>query len=210
MIDNFEIIKPYLNFTDPKTFYFLQILKRRKDNPEMKVNSSVVDNFFLYSASDLDNFKAKIIERCEKHNSRAYINLNRLDTEKIALHTQKIIVELMLDKDYTSVRNAYTKAAGKNPSEKKENKKWVIDLDAEHLPYKTEIVEIIESLFSKHGKSKYRILGEIPTRTGLHLITNPFDSKTFADEIKKLIAKHNAPFKRVQAEKNSPTVLYIP
>ena len=34
MIDNIELIKPLLNFSDPEDFYMLYVLKRKKDQPE--------------------------------------------------------------------------------------------------------------------------------------------------------------------------------
>ncbi len=34
MIDNIELIKPLLNFSEPGDFYMLLVLKRKKDQPE--------------------------------------------------------------------------------------------------------------------------------------------------------------------------------
>ena len=68
MRNNIELIEPLLDFTLPNTFYFVQILKRRKENPEMKSNTSVIDNFYLYGPNDLAKLMPKIIEKCEKHN----------------------------------------------------------------------------------------------------------------------------------------------
>ena len=33
-INNLNLIKPLLKWEDPNDFYFIQILKRKKDNPE--------------------------------------------------------------------------------------------------------------------------------------------------------------------------------
>ena len=35
MIDNLELIKPLLEFNKENDFYFIQILQRKKDNPEV-------------------------------------------------------------------------------------------------------------------------------------------------------------------------------
>ena len=204
MVNNFDKIKELLDFTDKNTFYFIQIIKRRKDVPEMKSGVSIVDNFYVYSLSDLDKLKEKIIDRCEKHSARAYINLNRLDTEKIALHTVKIIMDYIINKDYTSVKNAYATACGSHHSE--DQKRWVIDVDEEALHIKDKIVSIIETLhkdFKKKGK-QYKVLAEIPTRTGIHIITNPFNPILFQKEIEILTDL------KIDLQKNSPTVLFIP
>ncbi len=42
MINNIEIIKSLLKFESPDEFYFLQIIKRKKDNPEIGSNSLVI------------------------------------------------------------------------------------------------------------------------------------------------------------------------
>ena len=85
MRDNFHIIEHLLDFKEPNTFYFIQILKRRKDNPGLKTDVQTIDNLYIYTPEDLNKLREKIVERCTKNNARAYINLNRLDTEKIAL-----------------------------------------------------------------------------------------------------------------------------
>jgi hypothetical protein len=36
MINNFQAIRDLLTFGDEDKFYFIQIYKRRKDNPDMK------------------------------------------------------------------------------------------------------------------------------------------------------------------------------
>ena len=85
MRNNFELIDPLLDFSLPNTFYFVQILKRRKDNPDMKSNETTIDNFYLYGPNDLTKLMPKIMEKCDKNGARAYINLNILDLEKSAL-----------------------------------------------------------------------------------------------------------------------------
>ena len=42
-IDNFELIKPLLEFEQEEDeYYVIFILKRRKDNPEMKDNLKII------------------------------------------------------------------------------------------------------------------------------------------------------------------------
>ena len=89
MADNFDQINTLLDFSEQNTFYFIQILKRRKENPDMRTGVQVIDNFYVYGPNDLEKLREKIVERCVKHNARAYINLNRLELEKVALYTAK-------------------------------------------------------------------------------------------------------------------------
>jgi len=43
MTNNFELINDLLDFTQEDTFYFVQILKRRKENPLLSKSSVVVE-----------------------------------------------------------------------------------------------------------------------------------------------------------------------
>ena len=60
MVNNFISIKSLLTFKEEGDFYFIQILKRKKDNPEMKSDTRVIDNFFVYSGDDLDKITNKV------------------------------------------------------------------------------------------------------------------------------------------------------
>jgi hypothetical protein len=204
MQDNFDQISSLLDFSEPNTFYFIQLLKRRKENPEMKTGVQVIDNFYIYNSSDLQKMKDRIIERCVKHNARAYINLNRLDLEKIAMYTAKTIIDYIIAKDFKSVKNIYATVCGSHHSDK--SKKWLIDIDAEFLERKDEIYQIVEKLHEEVTKSNYKILAEIPTKSGVHIITNPFNIEKFR---KILLERATSQTLSIDVQKNSTTVLYI-
>jgi hypothetical protein len=196
MIDNFEIISSLLNFTNPKSFYFMQVLKRRKENPELKSNSIVINNYYLYDKGDLEKLRERIIDDCTKNNARAYINVNTLDLEKIAMFTMQKTVELVIKGDYKAVKNAYASTCGSHHSE--ENKRWVIDIDTKDRDFIDKVRGEIETLQAEIKNNQYKILAEVLTKNGVHIITNPFNLKKFQD--KEL---------GVDVHKNNPTILYI-
>ena len=72
-MNNFEKIKEILKFENENDFYFLQVLKRRKDNPEMDRDVKVVKSFYIFSQKELDDVTDTIITLCENENARAYI-----------------------------------------------------------------------------------------------------------------------------------------
>lgn len=201
MRDNFKQIDELLDWSSQNTFYFVQILKRRKENPEMTTGTAVIDNFYIYNDTDLSKLKSRIVERCEKHNARAYINLNRLDLEKVAMYTAKQTMDYIIAKDFKSVKNVYATVCGSHHSET--DKKWIIDVDEDILPLKEEIIKIVNNLHSEIPHKDYRIIAEIPTRTGVHLISNPFNMEKFRVEASKILLA-------IDVQKNSPTCLYIP
>ena len=207
MTDNFDQINTLLDFSEPNTFYFIQILKRRKENPDMRTGVQVIDNFYVYTLNDLEHLREKIVERCTKHNARAYINLNKLELEKVAFYTAKQIMDYIILKDYRAVKNAYAAVCGSHHSEK--SKRWVIDIDAEFLERKDEIRQIIEKLHEEVTKSKYKILAEVPTKSGVHIITNPFNMEKFRSILTQRAISPTDPILSMDVQKNSPTVLYI-
>jgi ribulose bisphosphate carboxylase small subunit len=200
-IDNFEQIKELLNFSEPNTFYFIQILKRRKENPDMRTGVRVINNYYLDSTDDLERLRERILEDCKKHNARAYINLNRLDYEKVALHTMKQVAEYIIQKDYKAVKNAFSTTCGSHHSEKE--KRWIIDIDEEFIEQKEMIRKVVEELHTEIKDNSYKILAEITTKSGFHIITNPFNIDKFKKDKRLHFVGDNL------IHKNSPTLLYV-
>lgn len=200
-IDNFASIEKLLDFSLPNTFYFIQILKRRKENPEMKTNVSVIDQYYIYGPGDLEKLQEKIHDRCHKYNARAYINLNRLDLEKIAQYTVKQTMDYIIAGDFKSVKNAYATVCGSHHSEKA--KRWIIDVDTKNTGILDIVYKVIVDLQKENPKQAYKILGTIPTVNGYHIISNPFNLDKFQKKLKELDMEH------IQCQKNSPTLLYF-
>lgn len=208
MINNFKIIEPLLQFDNPGDCYFVQFLKRKKDNPEMNRNMVNVDNLFIYSLKEYRDMESRIIDIATMHNARAYIRVNRRNTEKLALQTLVKVSNLILSKDYYSVKNAYLSAAGEHNSEPV--KRWIVDIDndTENVTnfdaYKKLITGFIEELHKECNRNtkqaEYKILLEIPTKNGVHIITNPFNLQRFREWVKWPIDIH----------KDNPTILFIP
>ena len=64
MINNFQAIRDLLTFGDEDKFYFIQIFKRRKDNPDMKKDMVIIDNYFVYELEHFNGLEEKIIKQC--------------------------------------------------------------------------------------------------------------------------------------------------
>jgi hypothetical protein len=57
MVDNFEQIKKLLNYNSEADFYFLQIMRRKKENPTLTSNTKIIDELFINSNEYLDTKK---------------------------------------------------------------------------------------------------------------------------------------------------------
>lgn len=83
-VDNFNMISKFINLTDPDKFFFVQIIKRWKDNKDKGMQKTgnyhaggeFLNYFKVHSGQELLNLKQQIIQICHKNNARAYISCN--------------------------------------------------------------------------------------------------------------------------------------
>jgi len=191
MTDNFEHIKSILTFENSDDFYHLQIIKRRKENPNMKSHSSVIKEYYISSLDYLDNKRDEIISLCNYNNARACINLNKRSYNKIALNTLKEISDMILKGNPKGARKAYSSACGKYSNDK--NKKWILDVDEESVD--KDMLKFINEECMPEGNKVYEI---IKTKNGFHVITKPFDLREFKSR-----------YTEIEIKKDNPTILYV-
>lgn len=198
MIDNLELIKPLLEFKSPDDFYYLQILQRKKENSELGSNSRVIKNYYIKSIEHLELRYQEIKDLCILFNARASIRLNRRSFEKVAFKTLQNIANSMSNKEYSFINKSYDRACGLGHNDK--NKSWIIDIDKNELPFVDLIIEsfqIVEPIGDK-------LIIKIPSKTGIHLITKPFNVLEFTNNLKKHVDIH------LDIQKDNPTNLFIP
>ena len=208
-INVFEQVKPLLVFDSKDDFYHLQILKRKKENPELGSNSYVIKTYYITSIEHLDKMTPEIIDLCESNNARAGLNLNRRSFEKIAFQTLRKVSEQIFNKDFYSVRKSYNTCCGAFGNEK--NKKWIIDIDDVEegdMDFVNKMVGYILRLEPKRSDiefetpeefAQHRIKTILRTKNGYHIITSPFRLDVFKKE-----------FPDIDVHKDNPMNLYIP
>jgi hypothetical protein len=198
MINNLSTIKNLVNFQSDDEFLHLQILKRKKENPDLGSNSYVVKSYYIRSWDYLESKIPEIINLCEFNNARACINLNKRSFELIAFHTLKKVTDQIMNKDFKSVHKAYESVCGAYCADK--DKKWIIDIDWIDWPNKAEIanlVTLVQELQKQTGKEP--IIEYIPTKNGTHIITRPFNLSKFRNF-----------YPSIDVHKDNPTILFIP
>jgi hypothetical protein len=200
MTNNFEKIRNFLNFKNENDFYFIQIIKRRKENPELKTNSKIVRDIYIYSLEDFDNKIDNIKYLCEIEKARAYIRLNKRDSKKVGLQMLKRITDLIISENYKAICNIYPSVAGEFSSD--EDKTWVIDVDDFNLIPEPTFKKICQDLTDLQVETGRQPLVEIiPTKNGIHLITRPFN-------IAKAQVLHPEILNKENIKKDSPTLLF--
>jgi len=199
MIDNFELISTLLKYNSDDEFYFLQVIKRKKDQPEELKGSNnsarLIKSYYINSVEHLMSLKEEIIDICKVFNARAGINLNKRSYKKCALQTVRTILDQMDNENYKSSRRAFNTVCGKYSIG---DKHWILDYDGGEL-YEFEKVFLEKELY--HFKPiGDKVLAYIPTRQGVHIITKPFNLFEAEDFLKEL---------EISVHKNNPTILYI-
>lgn len=200
MIDNIKLILPFLKFESKDDFYYLQILQRKKENPQLGSNSRVIKNYYIKSEEYLLDRYDEIKKLCEIFNARAMIRLNKRSFEKVGFKTMTNLANTMMNKEYSFLNKSYDRACGlgHNDSEKK----WIIDLDnTKESRLNDKDLEIYMYWINKCDPDTNKILNIIPSKNGYHLITLPFNIDQF-----KFYDRENI----VEIHKDNPTNLYIP
>lgn len=194
MIDNLELIKPFLKFESNDDFYYLQILQRKKENPQLGNNSRVIKNYYITSIEYLESHYEEIKQLCIQFNARASIRLNKRSFESVAFKTLENIANSMRNREYKFIKASYDRACGLGHNDKE--KTWILDIDFE-LTINTlnSIKEYINNIEPVGNK----IIEIIPSKSGSHIITKPFNLQKFKED-----------YSSIDVHKDNPTNLFIP
>lgn len=193
MLNNFEQIKGLMDFSLEGTYYFIQCLRRSKDQPEddsQTSNNIVIKDYYIKSFDYFDKVFPEIQTMCDVFNARAYIRLNRCFWQAAAFETLKSIAEYMGQGNFSNVKAAFSTASGRRCYDPE--KKWIIDIDTkEDIDYSLEEMEKAMPVGNK-------LLAKIPTPNGYHMIVKPFDKRAWERKY------------GFDIHKNNPTILYTP
>ncbi len=194
MVDNIKLILPLLTFNCKDDFYYLQILQRKKENPQLGSNSRVIKNYYITSEDYLINRYDEIIELCKVFNARAMIRLNKRSFEKVGYKTMVNLSNTIMNKEFSFLSKSYDRACGLGHNDL--NKTWILDIDFKDC----NEVEVSKAL---NFTVPYELIVKLPSKNGVHFITKPFRLDTFIIYCKKNEIN-------VEIHKDNPTNLYIP
>jgi hypothetical protein len=200
-MNNFDLIRKMLSFPDENAFYFLQVLKRRKDNPDLGKDMVHLSDYYIYSLEQFDGLKQRIIDQCNTENARAYFRLNRRDSKKVAMQVLKITVDHIMSENYRAVKNAFASCSGRFHSDP--DKSWIVDIDNisidsfNHSDEQKAIRQLVIDLQEETGKPPR--MDFVPTKGGVHIITRPFNLNKFKKQ-----------YPDMDVHKDNPTILYCP
>lgn len=211
MIDNLELIRPLLNFSETGDFYMLYVFKRKKDQPEgERDNHQSVRTIKTYCIESMDHLERRwdeVKQLCEVFKARAYIHVQKQNHTEVSLNMMMSLAE-RIKNGAPNQKGLFDSVVGQMRTIEK---RWIIDVDDQHeaSPIMMAFIEykcmpFTQVKFDDAGVpdgylSGPKIEAIIPTKNGHHLITKRFDVLKFRGE-----------YPDIEIQKKNPTLLYYP
>ena len=131
-----------------------------------------------------------------------YIHPAARSFKEVANVALELTTHTYVSQNWVGMRSVFSTAAGKSFIVK--DKKYIVDIDDVDLTtaegqHKVETIsERIKEIRGKGGNNVDKVFLTVPTKSGVHLITYPFDVDTFQKS-----------FPNIDVHKNNPTLLYF-
>jgi len=207
-VDNFVEVEKLLNFQDDKEFYFLQILKRKKENPDMKGDSVPLKTVYIHRHGQLLDIAPDLIEMAEAKNARIYLNPNVKSSKKALLQCIAEMARRAAAEDYFKPHKIYDSVVGQIGACR--DNRWIVDIDNDYIEnylgrsvdmdsMEEFVKKVLDTLEECEPKNTDKYAGHVVTRNGIHIITRPFNPVAFSKVFPKL-----------DVHKNNPTLVYCP
>ena len=198
--DNIEKISSLLKFKEG-IFYYIQVIQRRKDNPDLVKSDMKRYQTFITSEEDFKIHLPRIKKVCADYNARAYISLLPRSLEKLAKECALEYVKRIAKEEYKRVwdipnRLALSdsiRAAGVYSSPW-----WLFDMDD---------LSKYDDFLKNIKKNSISVIAELDTVSGKHIIVRPFNPK----RIEKYKSKEDYIFpdgSKATLRKDCNTILY--
>lgn len=201
IVDNWNLIREKLDFSDKDKFYFIELMQRKKDDSSFSANNRMVKYYFVYSLKYYDAIESEVKRLSDCTGARVYILLNRRSYKKCMLNMLADAAKMAIDDNYLHFPNLIPSVVGKYADES--DKKWIVDIDYDETKYNAinkggikSLELFIDSLEPHTVESKIKF--RVPTLHGVHLITSPFNCQKFSQE-----------YPNIDIHKDNPTLLYF-
>lgn len=197
MIDNSAIIAPFCpERDDGDSFIYTEMLDRSK----RKGNNGVrlVKAFYHRSRDEFWEQWPTIQKLCDLVNVRACTRIAMRSYKSVGREFTRLVVETALTENWQGMKSLYQRAAG---IVKPSRRLWLFDVDEVN-----EQTEAFGKFLASQGDERgCYLVATIPSRKGLHYITNPFRFDGAADD--GYVRGYDG---KIQLHKDNPTNLYIP
>ena len=182
-----------------KDLYFdVQLIRRGKDNPDTPAANYTFKTYYIDSLELFDRYTEEIKQCCEMFKLRAYISVNAKSKLELSKKTLVKYAEMVALNEF---KKPWRFCDSVNGSLSGKEKRWVIDIDNCDDTSKIlhDIIIAIEKCTTKYD---YTIINTLPTKSGKHIITHPFNTYEFNNHCKDMCIE------TPEIKKNHITLLY--
>lgn len=218
MTNNFELIKKYMiNEGIPilekdmgDLFFCVMLVRRGKDHPDLPAANYTFKIYYFDSIEKFNKLEYEIIKCCNIFKLRAYVSVNVKSKEEFSKMCAFKFAQNILNNEYKKPWRIDEHVFGKITA--KNDNTWLIDIDDVNLNFDSErkyiddVKDIVNSCTSKYDHKN--VLLEIPTRSGIHILTRPFNVKEFQLKFDAYFMNKNKTFSSDSIKKNHITLLY--
>ena len=178
MTDNFKLIRQYFidndipqhNESGLLKHYVVEIMSRGKDNTDMSAANRHFKNYYFPCIDKFDQYESEIKKVCDALRMRAYVSVNYKMYDQVLMDTAAEAATRAAAHNYGKPYSVYEHCSGKYVNRK--DKKFVVDIDEEQMIFFDSIYDEL--------KDKVSLV--VPTRTGMHLVTTPFNTLAFENK----------------------------
>mgnify|MGYP006981379818 CR=1 FL=1 len=195
-MDNFEQISYWFDNLKEDDFYWIQVLKRRKDGNSTSSSKQLIKDYTIFNKTVFNECEKEIKDLCKLYNARAYIWVNPRNYKKFQLNLLKTTIDA-IDSNSHSVYKLVNKAIANSRSSNYE-KLFILDIDTKDRDIVDEYEEIIMKSYCA-GNPEWDL---IETVNGYHIISHAFNLQLFD----QLLTRERLP--KIDIHKDNPTLLY--
>jgi hypothetical protein len=189
MTNNIDVMKWYMKDLGIPTeqkyrndlYFDVQLIRRGKDNPDLPAANYTFKTYYIDSIELFDNYIEEIKTCCNLFRLRAYISVNA--KSKLEL-SKKTLVKYSEMVSLNEFKKPWRFCDHVNGSLSGKEKRWVVDVDDCNNTdkYFLTVCDNINKCTSKYENPIVMIL---PTKTGNHIITHPFNTYEFEKKCKE-------------------------
>lgn len=206
MTNNFDKIRKYVEElgipekydTKCDLYFDIQLIRRGKDHPSLPSANYTFKTYYVDCLENYDKYKDEIIKCCEIFGLRAYVAVNVKSKYESCLKTISKYADNLSNGESRKPWRVFASICGGLDGKEK---RWVVDCDdCDNLEdFILTTKKIIRLCDSKYDDP---IVMTIPTRSGYHIITHPFNLQKFNEFFK------DTGYEKPEIKKNHITLLY--
>lgn len=191
MTDNFQQLRNYMHdfgllsesVNRKCDYYFdVQIIRRGKDNPDLPAANYQLKAYYIDSFEKFDRVMPEIKSICNMFKCRAYISSIIKSKRKLAKKTLVALAQMLENGDVSAPWRVIEHSSGKVVSE---YRRWVVDIDDIDTKAPSIVDDYIQIIRTCDCGHEDPFIMRVKTKSGVHLITHPFNLMQFRERTKE-------------------------